>query len=79
MLWFQFGDKGSLIFFNNLFLIKGLVTGKNEWWQYLIGIVAAFLGYLLFQLIIVIPLIAIAQKNVITMMYITENPNILFN
>ena len=37
--------------FNNLFLIKGYATGKNEFWQYLLGIVAAFAGYLTFQML----------------------------
>ena len=37
--------------FNNLFLIKGYVTGKNQLWQYVLGILIAFSGYLLFQLV----------------------------
>lgn len=65
--------------FNNLFLIKGLVTGKNEFWQYLLGIVAAFLGYLTFQLIMMVPLLSAAMSHGISMTEITENPNILFN
>ena len=65
--------------FNNLFLIKGLVTGKNEFWQYLLGIVAAFLGYLTFQLIMMVPLVSAAMSHGISMTEITENPNVLFN
>lgn len=65
--------------FSNLFLLKGYVTGKNEFWQYLLGIVAAFAGYLLFQLIMMIPLLSAAMSNGITMNEIAENPNILFN
>lgn len=65
--------------FNNLFLLKGYVTGKNEFWQYLLGIVAAFAGYLIFQLIMMIPLLSAAMNNGITMNEIAENPNILFN
>jgi membrane protease YdiL (CAAX protease family) len=65
--------------FSNLFLLKGYVTGKNEFWQYLVGIVAAFAGYLTFQLIMMIPLLSAAMSHGITMNEIAENPNILFN
>lgn len=65
--------------FNNLFLLKGYVTGKNDFWQYLLGIVAAFAGYLSFQLIMMIPLLSAAMSNGITMNEIAENPNVLFN
>lgn len=65
--------------FTNRFLTKGEQTGKNEFWMYLCGIIAAFLGYLAFQLIMIIPLMAAATNNGITMKDITENPNILFN
>jgi len=65
--------------FSNLFLLKGYVTGKNEFWHYLLGIVAAFLGYLSFQLIMMVPLLSAAMSNGITMNEIAENPNILFN
>ena len=65
--------------FNNLFLIKGYVTGKNEFWHYLLGIVAAFFGYLFFQLIMMIPLVTMAMNHGFTMTDISENPNILFN
>ena len=65
--------------FKNLFLLKGYVTGKNEFWQYLLGIFAAFLGYLFFQLILMVPLISAATSNGISMSEIAENPNILFD
>lgn len=65
--------------FNNLFLIKGYVTGKNEFWHYLLGIVAAFFGYLFFQLIMMIPLVTMAMNHGFSMTDISENPNILFN
>ncbi len=65
--------------FSNLFLLKGYVTGKNEFWQYLLGIVAAFAGYLIFQIIMMIPLLSAAMSNGITMNEIAETPNILFN
>lgn len=65
--------------FINRFLTKGLNTGKNDWWIYLLGIIAAFLGYLFFQLIIMVPLMSAATNNGISMTEIAENPNILFN
>jgi membrane protease YdiL (CAAX protease family) len=65
--------------FNNLFLIKGYVTGKNEFRYYLFGITAAFFGYLTFQLILMYPLITAAMNNGISMSEITKNPNIIFN
>lgn len=65
--------------FSNLFLLKGYVTGKNEFWQYLLGIVAAFAGYLTFQLIMMVPLLSAAMSNGVTMNEISQNPNILFN
>ncbi len=65
--------------FNNLFLIKGYVTGKNEFWQYILGIFAAFLGYLSFQLILVFPLMNAAMNRGISIAEITNDPNILFN
>lgn len=65
--------------FNNLFLLKGYVTGKNEFWMYLLGIVAAFFGYLAFQLIMMVPLVTAAMNHGISMTEITQNPNVLFN
>lgn len=65
--------------FNNLFLLKGYETGKNEFWMYLSGILAAFLGYLFFQLIMMMPLISAATSNGVSMTEIAENPNIIFN
>lgn len=49
--------------FNNLFLIKGFVTGKNEWWMFLAGIFAAMLGYSLFQYITFYPLVSFARSH----------------
>ena len=73
-------DKSANPFpFNNLFLIKGYVTGKNEVWMYFAGIIAAFLGYLLFQLIMMLPLVSAAQSHGISMTEIAGNPSILFN
>lgn len=56
--------------FSNLFLLKGYVTGKNEFWMYLVGIVATILGYSLFQFITMKPLIQFATDNGVV---ITQN------
>lgn len=65
--------------FSNLFLLKGYVSGKNDFWRYLIGICAAFLGYLAFQMIMILPLMNLAMSNGVILADITKNPNILFN
>ena len=65
--------------FVNRFLTKGLVSGKNEWWMYVLGIFAAFTGYLAFQFIMLIPLMAAASNKGIGLSEIAKNPNILFN
>lgn len=65
--------------FINRFLTKGFVSGKNEWWMYVLGIFAAFTGYLAFQFIMLIPLMAAANNKGIGLSEITKNPNILFN
>lgn len=74
----DFRQENTGIFINRL-LLKGLSTGKNDWWFYLAGIAAAFLGYVLFQLVMIVPLISAAMNNGIEMQEIMENPNILFN
>ena len=33
--------------FNNLFLNAGFVNGLNHWWMYVLGILAAMIGYFL--------------------------------
>lgn len=65
--------------FNNLFLNTGFVNGQNEWWMYFFGICAAMLGYFVFQLIMVFPLISAAISNGVTFADIQSNPEILFN
>lgn len=66
-------------YFINRLLNKGELSGKNDWWFYLLGIVAAFLGYVLFQMIMMVPLMSAALSNGIEMSEIMENPNLLFN
>lgn len=65
--------------FNNLFLIKGLVTGNNNIAYYALSTLAAVLGYVIFQAIMLIPLMAIANSHGITTDVILKDPNILFN
>lgn len=65
--------------FNNLYLNAGVVNGYNEWWMYVLGVVAAMFGYFLFQLVMVFPLVASAMNNGLSMMEIQENPEILFD
>jgi membrane protease YdiL (CAAX protease family) len=65
--------------FVNRFLTKGFMSGKNEWWMYILGIFAAFTGYLAFQFIMLIPLMAAANNKGIGITEIAKNPNILFN
>jgi len=73
-------SKGTNPFpFNNLFLIKGYVSGRNEFWMYLLGLLALFLGYLGFQAIILLPLLNIAQAQGISLAQIARDANILFN
>lgn len=72
-------NKGNPFPFNNLFLIKGFVTGKNTLWLYVLGVFSALLGYFVFQFIMMVPLLNAAAKMGITMPVILKNPNILFN
>jgi hypothetical protein len=65
--------------FINRFLTKGFISGKNEWWMYVLGVLSAVLGYLTFQLIMMVPLLAAASRKGIGMSEIIKNPNILFN
>jgi membrane protease YdiL (CAAX protease family) len=65
--------------FNNLFLIKGIATGNNSLGNYLLGITAAVLGYVVSQSILIFPLISQATRNGVAMETILSNPNILFN
>lgn len=65
--------------FNNLYLNAGIVHGLNEWWMYVLGIVAAMFGYFLAQLLMVFPLMATAINNGLTVMEIQEHPEWLFD
>lgn len=65
--------------FDNLYLNAGVISGRNDWWMYVLGIVAAMFGYFLAQLIMVFPLMAAAANNGLTLMDIQEHPEDLFN
>lgn len=65
--------------FNNLFLIKGFSVGFNNLGYYLLGILSAILGYVIFQSILAFPLISAATSHGIKMETILKDPNILFN
>jgi membrane protease YdiL (CAAX protease family) len=65
--------------FNNLFLIKGLVTGKNEWWMYVAGVLAGIWGYMLFQNLVALPLAYKAMMNGTSQAEIIATPGIVFN
>jgi len=65
--------------FNNLFLNAGFINGKNEWWMYVFGVCAAMLGYFLFQVVMLFPLINAAINNGITFSQIQSDPELLFN
>lgn len=65
--------------FNNLFLNAGYINGLNEWWMYVFGICACILGYFIFQLFILFPLINAAVSNGITFTEIQLKPEILFD
>lgn len=63
--------------FNNRFLARGFSAGKNDVWIYLIGIVATFLGYSLFQLLTFKPLVDFALQNGVTINQ--SNINSIYN
>lgn len=65
--------------FLNRFFIKGYSSGKNQWWMYLLGILFAFIGYVAFQAIIMIPLMSAALNNGNDLKTIMENPNLIFS
>lgn len=65
--------------FNNLFLIKGYTTGKNDFWMYMIGIIAIIIGYAFIQNIVFSSLSKVAIENGVSFSEISKNQNIVFN
>jgi len=65
--------------FNNLFLNSGAVHGHNYWWMFVMGVAAALLGYIIFQIIIQVPLLSMAINKGITIEEITNDPEMIFD
>jgi membrane protease YdiL (CAAX protease family) len=65
--------------FVNRFLTKGFLSGKNEWWMYLLGILSAFTGYSIYASIVSQPLSQLAMQNGVLLEDIKKNLNIIFN
>ena len=65
--------------FVNRFLTKGFLSGKNEWWMYLLGILTVILGYTLYGTIVSQPLSQLAIQNGVPLEDIKKNLNIIFN
>jgi len=65
--------------FVNRFLTKGFVSGKNEWWMYLLGLLFAVVGYSLYGNLISIPLMNLALNNGYSKNEILKNLNQLFD
>lgn len=72
-------NQNNAIPFQNLFLTKGFITGKNEPWRYVLGIIIAAVGYFVFRSIIMFPLMNAALNNGVLMNEIIQNPNIIFS
>ncbi len=64
---------------NNLFILSAICNGKNAWYYYVFGIMAAMLGYFTYQLVAVSPLLKLAIDNGYELNEILKNPNMLFN
>lgn len=65
--------------FNNLYLISGLVHGQNKGWMYLLTTLLLLIGYMLFQSLCVLPLMAVLMKNGYSQEEIIRNANLLFD
>lgn len=65
--------------FNNLYLNSGVVHGSNQVWMYLITLTFLITGYVLFQSIILVPLMDTLLNNGYTRDQIFENSNLLFD
>lgn len=65
--------------FKNLYLNAGFINGRNEWWMYFFGVCACMLGYFVFQLFMLFPLISAAIENGIKLEEIQMKPDLLFD
>jgi membrane protease YdiL (CAAX protease family) len=75
----QTGSQKPALPFNNLFLNAGAVTGNNHWFIYVAGVMATVMGYVIYQFLIITPLISMAEAHGHTKQEIISDPNILFN
>jgi uncharacterized protein len=65
--------------FNNRYLSSGLYNGYNKFWMYLFTLSMTGLGYVGFQAIIVLPLMAMLAANGYSLERVESDPNLLFN
>jgi membrane protease YdiL (CAAX protease family) len=65
--------------FNNLYLISGLVHGFNKAWMYFLTLTFLVIGYVLFQSVIILPLMNVLMKNGYSQDEIMRNANLLFD
>lgn len=71
--------KAKSLPFNNLYLNSGVVHGSNQVWMYLLTLTFLVTGYVLFQSVIVFPLMDTLLNNGYTRDQIFENSNLLFD
>src|SRR5687768_15722617 len=65
--------------FNNLYLISGLVHGFNKAWMYILTLTFLIVGYVLFQSIVILPLMNVLINNGYSQDEILRNANLLFD
>lgn len=65
--------------FNNLYLISGFISGLNQGWTYFLTLLLTISGYVLFQSVILFPLMAILMENGYSQETILQNANLLFD
>ncbi len=72
-------QKNKPLPFNNLYLNSGLVHGSNQVWMYLITLTFLITGYVLFQSVVLFPLMDVLLDKGYTRDQILENSNLLFD
>lgn len=65
--------------FNNLYLISGFISGLNQVWTYFLTLLLTISGYVLFQSVILFPLMALLMENGYSQETILQNANLLFD
>lgn len=71
--------KNKTLPFNNLYLNSGVVHGSNQIWMYLITLTFLITGYVLFQSMVLFPLMNILLNKGYSRDQILENANLLFD